>query len=77
MKSKEVERKKYFERFAIKELVKSIKLDLKSINISFDQFTYESTIVENKVIDKVFSILKDKDLLYEGFLEKPKGDDSI
>jgi arginyl-tRNA synthetase len=76
LKIKEVERKKYFERFAIKELVKSIKLDLKSINISFDQFIYESTIVENKVIDKVFSILKDKDLLYEGFLEKPKGDDS-
>jgi len=76
LKIKKVERKKYFERFAIKELVKSIKLDLKSININFDQFTYESTIVENKVIDKVFSILKDKDLLYEGFLEKPKGDDS-
>ena len=76
LKSEEVERKKYFERFAIKELVRSIKLDLKSINISFDQFTYESIIVENKVIDKVFAILKDKDLLYEGFLEKPKGDDS-
>ena len=76
LKIKEVERKKFFEGFAIKELVKSIKLDLKSINISFDQFTYESTIVENKIIDKVFSILKDKDLLYEGFLEKPKGDDS-
>jgi len=76
LKSEEVERKKYFERFAIKELVKSIKLDLKSININFDQITYESTIVENKVINKVFEILKDKDLLYEGFLEKPKGNDS-
>ena len=35
---KELERKEYFEKFAIKELLRSIKLDLKSININFDHF---------------------------------------
>ena len=76
LKHKEVERKSYFEKFAVKELIKSIKLDLKSININFDHFAYESKIIKDNIIDKVFNVLENKGLLYEGFLGKPKGDDS-
>ena len=61
----------YFEQYAVKYLIKKIKDDLLLLNIKFDQFTFESEIVKNNLIDKVFSILKDKDLIYEGILEKP------
>ena len=69
-------RKKFFENFVITKLIKSIKKDLKTKNIKFDQFTYESEIVKKNIIEKIFSLLKEKDLLYEGFLEKPKGEDN-
>ena len=68
-------RKKYFKKFAIDELIKSIQNDLKEININFDLFTYESEIIKNKTIDKIFILLNKKNLLYEGLLEKPKGED--
>ncbi len=61
----------YFEQYAVKYLIKKIKDDLLLLNIKFDQFTLESEIVKNNLINKVFSILKDKDLIYEGILEKP------
>ena len=66
----------YFEKFAVNRLIDDIKNDLSLININFDLFSYESQIVENKYIDKVFEILKYKELLYEGVLDKPLGDDS-
>ena len=46
------------------------------LDIKFDKFTHESAIVREKIIDKIFSILENKKLLYEGFLEKPKGDEN-
>ena len=65
-------RKDYFENFAITEILKSIKKDLSEININFDEFTHESRIIKERLIDKVFQILKKKNLLYEGILDKPK-----
>ena len=69
-------RSEYFEKFAVNILVKNIKNDLSLININFDVFSHESQILENDYISKVFEILKKKELLYEGILEKPLGDDS-
>tara|TARA_Y100001970_G_scaffold287557_1_gene412513 strand:+ start:1816 stop:3588 length:1773 start_codon:yes stop_codon:yes gene_type:complete len=66
----------YFKNYAVTELMKLIENDLKSININFNKFTYESAIVKNKLIDKLFSLLNKKKLLYEGYLEKPEGDDN-
>ena len=69
-------RKKYFKDFAIQEIIKTIEKDLNQINIKFDIFTYESNIIQKKIIEKVFEILKNKNLLYEGFLEEPKGEEN-
>ena len=66
----------YFKNFALKNILLSIKSDLELINIRFDKFTHESEIEKSKIIDELFSILDEKKLLYEGILEKPKGDDS-
>ena len=69
-------RNKYFERYGVDLLIENIKNDLALINIKFAKFTFESKVVEDKYIEKVFNILNEKKLIYEGFLEKPLGDDS-
>ncbi len=71
------ERVLYFEKFAVDALIESIKNDLKLININFDKFSFESDIIKNKFIDKVFGILKKNDLIYEGLLKKPLGEENI
>ena len=70
------EKNNYFKSFAVNSLLTEIKNDLKLINVNFDIFTNETYIVKNKIIDNLFKILKQKKLIYEGVLPKPKGDDS-
>jgi len=72
----ESKRKKYFQTYAVYSLINIIKKDLSLINIEFDNFIYESDIVEKKLIDALFKILNEKKLIYKGKLDKPKGDDS-
>ena len=76
LNSKEEETIKYFKNFALENIILEIKSDLEKINIKFDKFTYESDIEKSNIIDELFKILDKKDLLYNGVLEKPKGDDS-
>ena len=76
LNSKEEETIKYFKDFALENIILEIKSDLEKINIKFDKFTYESDIEKSNIIDELFKILDKKDLLYNGVLEKPKGDDS-
>ena len=66
---------KYFKSYAINFLINNIKGDLSLININFDKFTFESQVVKSNLINKVFSLLEEKKLIYEGILEKPLGDD--
>ncbi len=66
----------YFKQFAVNQLLHKIKTDLKLINVNFDKFTHETEIVNNNIIEDLFEILKQKNLIYEGILPKPKGDDS-
>ena len=68
-------RNSYFETYAVNFILKNIKSDLSLIGINFDKFTFESDIVSNKFINKIFHLLKEKNLLYEGFLDKPLGED--
>ena len=70
-------RRKFFQKFAIKKLIDTIKEDLNSINIVFDNYVYETNIINSSIIDKFYEILNNKKLLYEGYLEKPKGDDNV
>ncbi len=71
-----IERENYFEDFAVNYLINTIKKDLKLLNINFDKFTFETDIVSKKIINDLFKILDNQSLLYNGTLEKPKGDDS-
>ncbi len=66
----------YFKKFAVDKLLHDIKSHLSLLDVNFDKFTFETAIVNSKIIDKLFAILKKKNLIYEGVLPKPKGDDS-
>ena len=66
----------YFKNFALKNILLNIKSDLELLNIKFDKFTHETEIEKSKIINELFTILDNKKLLYNGILEKPKGDDS-
>jgi arginyl-tRNA synthetase len=70
------ERESYFKHYAVKYLIKTIKNDLELLNIKFDKFTFETDIVESAIINDLFKILDDQKLLYNGTLDKPKGEDT-
>ncbi len=63
----------FFKKQAVDSMMSIIKNNLSLINIEFDKFTYESDIVSKKLIDELFKILNQKNLIYEGVLDKPKG----
>ena len=69
------QREIYFKNFAVKHLIEVIKKDLKLLNINFDKFSFETDIVASNIINDLFKILDKHGLLYNGTLEKPKGDD--
>ena len=66
----------YFKNLVLRSILSKIKSDLKLIDIKFDKFTHETEIEQSKIIDDLLKILDEKKLLYNGILDKPKGDDS-
>jgi len=60
-------------QFAVEYMMAMIREDLALIGIKHDVFTNEREIVEHGLLDKVFKILEDKDLVYTGILPPPKG----
>ena len=60
----------------LKYSMDSIKLDLKNLGITHDNFVSETTLVKNKSVEKVIKILKKKNLIEEGYLDPPKGEDN-
>ena len=55
------------------EMMELIKSDLKDLGITHDVFFSESSLHKSDSIEKEVEILKDRDLVYEGRLETPKG----
>lgn len=70
------QKENYFKDFAVKYLIEFIEQDLMLLNIKFDKFSFETDIVSSNIISDLFKILDKKNLLYNGVLDKPKGDDS-
>ena len=67
---------KYFKTYAVNTLITKIKTDLKLLNINFDQFTHESDIEKSRIIENLLKVLKEKKLIYDGTLPKPRGEDA-
>ena len=58
--------------FAIENLVNQSLKTLKDSGINFDQITYETSIVEKKLLPKIIKELEKKNLVYHGQLHDPK-----
>lgn len=58
---------------AIEHMMKLIKEDLHEIAINHDIFTSEYALQKRGMIEKGLKILEEKDLLYKGILNPPKG----
>ena len=61
---------------SVAESLKLIKSNLANLGVVHDKFISETEIVLNKEVEKVIHILKEKNLVYEGKIKGPKGEDN-
>ena len=62
-----------FRAFAVDAMMELIREDLAALGITFDQFSSERALVEAGGVDKVLADLENRDLVYTGTLNPPKG----
>jgi arginyl-tRNA synthetase len=60
---------------SVAESLKLIKTNLSNLGIVHDKFSSETQIILNKEVEKVIQNLKEKNLVYEGKIKAPKGED--
>jgi arginyl-tRNA synthetase len=61
-----------FREAAIKAMLDLIRHDLGLLNIHHDLFSSEAELQKTGAVDKAMQVLRDKGLVYEGVLERPK-----
>ncbi len=59
--------------FAIEAMMDRVKADLDLVGIHQDVFSSERSLVEAGGVDKVVAFLEERDLIYTGILQPPKG----
>ena len=59
--------------FAIEEMLGLIREDLAELGVQFDAFTSERELVDSGAVDAALAALAERQLIYEGVLEPPKG----
>tara|TARA_B100001175_G_scaffold22435_1_gene16814 strand:- start:1263 stop:2987 length:1725 start_codon:yes stop_codon:yes gene_type:complete len=68
--------KKNLKKHGLNYSMDVIKSDLKSLGITHDNFFSETNLIKNKAVQKVVNELRKKNLVQEGYLEPPKGEDN-
>ena len=69
----EVDRHDLLRAAGIEAMMALIKEDLAALGIEHDVFTYESALHQAGAVDSAIDFLQQKDLIFEGELEAPKG----
>ena len=59
---------------SLKISIDLIKKNLNDLGIKHDNFVYESSLIEKKLVSKTIKLLKKNKYIYEGKLKPPKGD---
>ena len=62
-----------FKDYATNAMMEIIKEDLSSVNIHHDNFVSEEFLKSRGLIDEVVKLLNEKDVIYKGILDAPKG----
>ena len=66
---------KQLSQIIVKTVMQDIKYDLSILNVKHDVFRSEQEIVTSHLLEEVYKLLKNQNLLYYGKLDKPKGID--
>ena len=59
-------------KFVMEKILKDIKRDLNDLGVIHDVFTSEKKLIKEDNINKIINLLSTKNLIYTGYLEKPK-----
>ena len=62
--------------FAVKKILEIIKNDLDRLGVFHDNFISEKQLIIQNKVNHCIDFLKEKNLLYQGTLERPKGESS-
>ena len=65
----------FLKKESLKYSLNLIKSDLKLLGVKHDFFFSETKMVKNKLVDKIIKSLKKNNLVFEGYLDAPKGED--
>ena len=71
---------KIYNKLSLESLKYSINLITKNLNllgVKHDTFVYESKLVKDKLVEKTVKKLKNKNYIYEGKLDPPKGEQTL
>jgi len=67
------ERLDAFRKYSVRMMMEKVKADLNSLGIEMDIFSSEQSLIQSGGVDSVLNILEERELLYEGVLDPPKG----
>ena len=67
------ERLDAFKKYSVQMMMEKVKADLNSLGIEMDIFSSEQSLIQSGRVDSVLNILEERELLYEGVLDPPKG----
>ena len=70
------ERLDAFREYSVQMMMEKVKVDLNSLGIEMDIFSSEQSLIQSGGVDGVLKILEERELLYEGVLDPPKGKQS-
>ncbi len=70
------DREEFFKNFAVERILKIIKDDLSKLGVIHDYFISEKKLIEQNKVESCIYFLKEKNLLYKGILDKPKGEEN-
>ncbi len=63
--------------YSIEEALKLIKINLKNLGISHDNFISEKKLVKNQEVKKVIDFLQKNNFVYRGKIKAPAGEDNV
>ena len=70
------DKQEFLKNFAVEKILKIIKNDLSKLKVIHDCFISERELIERNKVKHCIDFLKEKNLLYKGTLDKPKGEAS-
>ena len=65
-----------FKKYSVQMMMEKVKTDLNSLGIEMDIFSSEQSLIQSGGVDSVIDMLEERELLYEGVLDPPKGKQS-